>query len=327
MSEILLLFVINLIPASIGIQYAAVIRRKGKNGPLVTDEVRKQGGISLPPKLRACFLFAGWLVLWMLINVGYFAFRQGNETVRAAALIFIAGALVAETLAAAVLEMVRRQDEEINTRLLGTQAAYYERQYRTIAAYQEAARRQRHEQKHERMMLIGMVKKRQWEELLSYLEQEQKRQEENTPAVRTGNFTVDAVMNYEENEARKREIQLETEISVPEEMDVSGRILCGLLGNAIDNAMEASEKLPVECRRVCIWMKVEKRNLMLEVKNRFDGTVETRHGHLLSSKPDAAEHGIGLRVMEELLRQADGTMETAWDESWFTLRMILYHVI
>ena len=74
-------------------------------------------------------------------------------------------------------------------------------------------------------------------------------------------------------------------------------------------------------------MKVEKRNLMLEVKNRFDGMVETRHGHLLSSKPDAAEHGIGLRVMEELLRQADGTMETTWDESWFTLRMILYHVI
>lgn len=73
-------------------------------------------------------------------------------------------------------------------------------------------------------------------------------------------------------------------------------------------------------------MKVERHNLFLEVKNSYDGVVDFRNGVLVTRK-DGRGHGIGIRVMEEMIHRVNGTLETMWDAFEFTLRIVIYHVI
>lgn len=72
----------------------------------------------------------------------------------------------------------------------------------------------------------------------------------------------------------------------------------------------------------------ERKNLFIEIKNRYDGTIfKAQDGRLISRKENPQEHGMGLRIMHELLEHADGNVETMWDEHVFTLRVMIYHVI
>ena len=105
-------------------------------------------------------------------------------------------------------------------------------------------------------------------------------------------------------------------------------VLCGILGNALDNAIEACDRVSERERLVKIFMKVERKNLCIEIKNRYDGTIfESQDGRHISRKDNPQEHGLGLRIMHELLEHADGNVETMWDEQMFTLRVMIYHVI
>ena len=144
----------------------------------------------------------------------------------------------------------------------------------------------------------------------------------------TGNRTVDAVLGFEKAVAREKKIEVEESISIPREMEVADSVLCGVLGNALDNAIEACDRVSEKERLVKIFMKVERKNLFIEIKNRYDGTIfEAQDGRLISRKENPQEHGMGLRIMHELLEHADGNVETMWDEQVFTLRVMIYHVI
>ena len=111
-------------------------------------------------------------------------------------------------------------------------------------------------------------------------------------------------------------------------MEVADSVLCGVLGNALDNAIEACDRVSEKERLVKIFMKVERKDLFIEIKNRYDGTIfKAQDGRLISRKENPQEHGMGLRIMHELLEHADGNVETMWDEHVFTLRVMIYHVI
>ena len=90
----------------------------------------------------------------------------------------------------------------------------------------------------------------------------------------TGNRTVDAVLDFEKGRGkRKRRLKVEESISIPREMEVADSVLCGVLGNALDNAIEACDRVSEKERLVKIFMKVERKNLFIEIKNRYDGTI------------------------------------------------------
>ena len=130
----------------------------------------------------------------------------------------------------------------------------------------------------------------------------------------TGNRTVDAVLDFEKAVAREKKIEVEESISIPREMEVADSVLCGVLGNALDNAIEACDRVSEKERLVKIFMKVERKNLFIEIKNRYDGTIfKAQDGRLISRKENPQD--------------ADGNVETMWDEHVFTLRVMIYHVI
>lgn len=206
------------------------------------------------------------------------------------------------------------------------QLQYYAKQYEALSHFQETMRKERHERKNRNMELLMLAKKGAFDALICRLNEEQILMTPHSST--TGNRTVDAVLDFEKAVAREKKIEVEESISIPREMEVADSVLCGVLGNALDNAIEACDRVSEKERLVKIFMKVERKNLFIEIKNRYDGTIfKAQDGRLISRKENPQEHGMGLRIMHELLEHADGNVETMWDEHVFTLRVMIYHVI
>ena len=98
------------------------------------------------------------------------------------------------------------------------------------------------------------------------------------------------------------------QVSLPACLLISEVDLCALLGNALDNAMEAAEKsgnpvIHVRCR-------VEKGLFMLQVENALAGD-ETPD--LATTKADKTAHGFGLPGMREIAQRYGGSLEASAD--------------
>lgn len=277
-------------------------------------------------KERVIFL-ASWGALWIVLNLLYYYLLTGTTGIRIVSAIVIGAVLLCSAVFFNMYDKLQEQTESrIREALYERQLEYYSKQYQEISRSQAETRKMRHELKNNYILLEALAKKGDTDSILSYLPQ----MYETTPQTfiaRTGNMVVDAVINYRFSAAQADHIRFELQLNIPTKLDISDIRLCGLLGNALDNAIEACQHVPKEQRYVRISMKVEKKNLFICISNPYDGTLrEDNKGKLLTRKDNALHHGYGLSVMEDLLTNI-GSMETTWNENIFELRMILYSVI
>lgn len=94
-------------------------------------------------------------------------------------------------------------------------------------------------------------------------------------------------------------------VVLPRELPLGDTDLCALFANAIDNAIEACEKLDdPDDRTIWVRARADKSLLMVQVTNRTCGLVSPT---LETTKADKAHHGYGLSILREITSRAGGT--------------------
>lgn len=106
-------------------------------------------------------------------------------------------------------------------------------------------------------------------------------------------------------------------VHLPEGLALPDVELCALLGNALDNAIEAAQKATE--KRITVRARADKGTLMLRVENTLAHPPKQKNGKLVTSKADGTRHGFGLAGMEEIARRYDGVCEIEYDETQFCL--------
>ena len=94
-------------------------------------------------------------------------------------------------------------------------------------------------------------------------------------------------------------------VSLPRKLPIADMDLCALLGNALDNAIEAA--VQAEDKQISVRCRVEKGLFMLRVENAMDGEIRP---DLSTTKVDKAAHGFGLAGMREIAERCGGSLET-----------------
>lgn len=140
--------------------------------------------------------------------------------------------------------------------------------------------------------------------------------------VDSGNRVVDAVLTAKLMQAREQD----TEVSLV----LDGRLLSfmspldasSLLGNAMDNALEATARLnDRERRRIRVALFQQHDFLVLRVENSFDGVIN-RNGRRIRSRKTEPGHGYGLRNIEAAAERYGGSVSTDLTSTWFTLSVL-----
>ena len=141
----------------------------------------------------------------------------------------------------------------------------------------------------------------------------------------SGNIVVDSLIGYWYVIAQKKEIDFSVDICVPMMMPFKGADLCLILGNLLENAIEATQKVNGK-RYIKIRMKYDKDNLLLFMTNNYEGhLLKSKNGKLKSTKLDTVNHGIGLPSIYRVVAKYHGTVviEDSVPHQ-FKIRLLLY---
>lgn len=125
--------------------------------------------------------------------------------------------------------------------------------------------------------------------------------------------------------AKFERIIFKTDICIPMIMPFKGADLSLILGNLLENAVEAAEKVE-ENRYINVKMKFDKNNLLLFVDNSYKGKLlKTRDNRLKSTKSDAENHGVGLASVYRAVAKYHGSVVIEDSEPGkFKIRIVLY---
>ena len=97
-----------------------------------------------------------------------------------------------------------------------------------------------------------------------------------------------------------------------------------LLGNALDNAIEATSKIDGEIeKKIYLTVKLHQNILHIVVKNPVACPVLIKNNSIETNKENSEMHGLGIPNMQTLVRKYGGTMDIRCTNQFFILNMVL----
>lgn len=143
--------------------------------------------------------------------------------------------------------------------------------------------------------------------------------------VKTGNVMMDAILNSKISLAKARGIRIDAKAVVPKELAISEVELSLIVGNLMDNAMEACMKIADEERRfIRVYIDILKGQLYIYVMNSVEETLK-RSGRLyLSTKnSNGGYHGFGLMRIDKVVERYHGYLDRQDEEGVFATEVML----
>jgi len=123
--------------------------------------------------------------------------------------------------------------------------------------------------------------------------------------VKTGNVMVDAILNSKLSMAQAKGISVNAKATVSPELPVAQTDLCVILGNLLDNAMEACMKQAAQQERfIRVYIGRFKGQFYISVSNSVGGALKKQNGAYQTTK--AGSHGFGLRRVDALIEKYGG---------------------
>ena len=141
----------------------------------------------------------------------------------------------------------------------------------------------------------------------------------------SGNIVIDSLIGYWYVEEKKVGIDFSVNLNIPMEMPFRGADICLILGNLLENAVEAAQKAEGK-KYIRLHMKYDKNNLLLFVENNYKGVlIKTKDKRLKSTKTDAENHGVGLSSVYRIAAKYHGVVTIDDDvANRFLIRVVLY---
>ena len=222
-------------------------------------------------------------------------------------------ALSAAALVIALTVLSRKQELEQTAQLAQMRELYYE----GLQSRETQVRTLRHDLSNHLTTLLGLLERGEPDKARSYLAQLTA-----SPALYGTNRVCEnelanVVLTCKLDEMKRLGLMPDVLVTLPAELWVADTDLCALLGNALDNAIEAAQK--AQDKQITVRARADRGMLMLRVENGFDARPAAEQGVYPTTKADPANHGFGIYGMREIATRCGGTLETTVREKRFEL--------
>ena len=141
-------------------------------------------------------------------------------------------------------------------------------------------------------------------------------------SIKTGNKMTDAILNSKISLAKSKEINIIADVNIAVELKTSQLDLCIIIGNLIDNAIEACLSLPVKQRLIRIYMEMKNTQLYMSITNSAQpGKKHKTSGRFASTK--GAGYGFGLVRVDTIIERHSGFISRNSEDGAFTTEILL----
>ena len=139
--------------------------------------------------------------------------------------------------------------------------------------------------------------------------------------IETGNEIVNQVINIKYATDHQLQIPLDMKILVPQQLNIPDHLLCSLMVNLLDNALEASQK--VEKPQIILEMKMVKKYLSFTVRNRIEEHQYESAVSRKTTKPSPNNHGLGLQIVQDIVTRYNGISAFETEDGWYLASVML----
>ena len=193
--------------------------------------------------------------------------------------------------------------------------------YKMLTEQYRQSERLRHDMKNHIIALTALSRNKEWEKIEDYLK--------NMEGVildaggdLTGNKAVDALLYQKRKQAEGEDIKWECDMQMPKGCCINEFDLCVLMGNILDNALEACGRMQKdENRFINIQARTVKKCFLIEVKNSMDRTEKFTEG--FTNKDDSQEHGIGLLNVGDVVNRYNGAVHKEAGKGIFVISILM----
>ena len=216
--------------------------------------------------------------------------------------------------------VVRRQ-AETERQLLD-----YQMQYREIVNRMENVRQLRHDLRHHLNMLGTLNAQGRTEDIAEYLKEYNRVYEQLERQNFSGDPAIDSVLGYYLARTSEEHIRMDCDVRLRKDHGIAHIDMTVLLGNCLENALEAAARLPEEERRITIELQSVERMVLLRVVNSCGAGEDTEGFAGWQDFPSGRKKGrtgVGLRSVSEIAVKYGGSAQFQRQGGEFTTRVTL----
>ena len=215
---------------------------------------------------------------------------------------FLSDVVALHSLSISIRAAEAETELESANRILMSQKEQYQKLSDSIAQTRQA----RHDLRHHMNVISGMVQAEDKESLQQYLAQYSQTLPNNEDTFYTGNYTADMIVGHYLSVARQNGVRVNFSLHIPEGCFIRDTDLCVLMGNCLENAIDACRKLPEEKRCLRVESAIKNKYLAITIANSYDGNTSMQNSAYLSDKRGRRDVGIGLESVEAVVRNYNG---------------------
>ena len=216
-----------------------------------------------------------------------------------------------------------RISKKMERRMAAYQQDLMEKHCEEVENMYRQTRGWRHDYRNHIQTMKAYLSMGRYEELSRYLDQLDEDLSQVDTVIKTGNVMMDAVLNSKISVARAKQITVEAKASVPQRLSIAEVDLCVILGNLLDNAIEACMQISQESQRfIRIYIDILQGQLYLYVINTAAENLRRQGGSYLPTK-SAREHGYGLMRMDRVVEKYHGYLDRQDEKGVFATEVLL----
>lgn len=260
-----------------------------------------------------CFLF-------MFINLSSFNV-QANQT-----LIWLAAGLLFILIGVFVMYEMFIQEETRNISL-STRLQRLEMEskfFKELDIMQADLRTWRHEYKNNLLALRALIEEGSIAKTLEYLNKISGETSQERTMLQSSNPVLDAVVSTKLMLARSYDIEVSIHVVYPEVNNIDDNDLCAIIGNLLDNAIEACERMSKKekPRFISFSLLIKGKNLVISILNSYDGEIR-RSGERYLTVKNGPLHGIGIQYTDSIVEKYQGHVLRTCQDGVFETHVML----
>jgi len=181
----------------------------------------------------------------------------------------------------------------------------------------------RHDFHHHTLVLQSYLHSNQLDLLENYLNKYKTSFTENTAPMLCNNYVINAMIQHYLTIAESLMIKFTTLVDIPAKVSISDMDLCIILGNTIENAIEACSRMTNEDRFINLNIKIIGYMLIITIDNSYNGVLETTSSSIISSKREGSDEGIGLASVKSVASKYNGIVNFNFTKDIFKTSIML----
>lgn len=167
-----------------------------------------------------------------------------------------------------------------------------------------AVRRFKHDLVNHIGVLRELANQKKMEEVKEYIDTIWNIQNEFDLKIHTGDSLFDLILNYYLYLAEKEKIEFAVSGKLTEKTSLEMFDITALMGNILQNAVEAARKTPAP--KIQVELIEHKKEFFIVVSNSMAKKINAPKGFLITSKTDTINHGFGLKNIAAIVQKYYG---------------------